>query len=221
MNGDAEATSGEAPVVTSTGTPTGAAFAGDAASDRAALVALYNATGEGRNWRNNGNWLSNAPIGAWHGVTTDSDGRVTHLDLSFNQLTGEIPAELGSLTSLTQLSLDVNQLTGEIPVELGSLTNLELLDLSSSQLTGAIPAELGSLTNLRRLYLEGNQLTGEIPAELGSLTSLTQLYLNNNQLTGEIPAELGNLTNLNWLYLNKQPVDRVNTGGVGQPDQPD
>ena len=47
MNGDAEATSGEAPVVTSTGTPTGAAFAGDAASDRAALVALYNATGGG------------------------------------------------------------------------------------------------------------------------------------------------------------------------------
>ena len=127
MNGDAEATSGEAPVVTSTGTPTGAAFAGDAASDRAALVALYNATGGGgRNWRNNGNWLSNAPIGAWHGVTTDSDGRVTHLDLSFNQLTGEIPAELGSLT---QLYLNNNQLTGEIPAELGNLTNLNWLYL--------------------------------------------------------------------------------------------
>ena len=55
--------------------------AGDAASDRAALVALYNATG-GANWGNNGKWLSNAPMGEWHGVTTDSDGRVTHLDLS-------------------------------------------------------------------------------------------------------------------------------------------
>ena len=38
---------------------------GDAATDRAALVALYNATG-GANWRNNGNWLSNAPSG--HGM---------------------------------------------------------------------------------------------------------------------------------------------------------
>ena len=46
----------------------------------AALVALYNATG-GANWRNNGNWLSNAPMGEWHGVTTDSDGRVTDLSL--------------------------------------------------------------------------------------------------------------------------------------------
>ena len=51
---------------------------GDAASDRAALVALYNATG-GANWGNNGNWLSNAPMGEWHRVTTDSDGRVTDL----------------------------------------------------------------------------------------------------------------------------------------------
>ena len=88
--------------------------AGDAATDRAALVALYNATG-GANWGNNGNWLSNAPMGEWHGVTTDSDGRVTHLDLRTNQLTGEIPAELGDLTNLTELQLRSNQLTGCIP----------------------------------------------------------------------------------------------------------
>ena len=200
VNGDAEATSGEAPVVTSTGTPTGAAFAGDAASDRAALVALYNATG-GANWGRNRNWLSNAPIGAWHGVTTDSDGRVTHLHLDLNQLTGEIPAELGSLTNLTQLSLEGNQLTGEIPAELGSLTNLTQLSLEGNQLTGEIPAELGGLTNLKGLSLEGNQLTGEIPAELGGLTNLKGLSLEGNQLTGEIPAELGGLTNLKGLSL--------------------
>ena len=68
--------------------------------DRAALVALYNAT-DGANWRNNGNWLSNAPMGEWHGVTTNSDGRGTHLDLPYNQLTGGIPAELGSLTNFS------------------------------------------------------------------------------------------------------------------------
>ena len=200
VNGDAEATSGEAPVVTSTGTPTGAASAGDAASDRPALVALYNATG-GRNWRNNGNWLSNAPIGEWHGVTTDSDGRVTLLLLSFNQLTGEIPVELGNLTSLRWLLLDFNQLTGEIPAELGDLTNLTQLVLYDNQLTGEIPAELGSLTNLWRLYLRDNRLTGEIPAELGDLTNLNALLLSRNRLTGEIPAELGDLTSLQSLWL--------------------
>ena len=42
------------------------ASAGDAATDRAALVALYNATG-GRNWLNNGKWLEQRPHGgmAW------------------------------------------------------------------------------------------------------------------------------------------------------------
>ena len=177
-----------------------ATTAGDAATDRAALVALYNAT-DGANWLNNGNWLSNAPMGEWHGVTTDSDGRVTHLNLRHNQLTGEIPAELGNLTNLTHLDLPHNQLTGGIPAELGNLTNLEGLWLQRNQLTGEIPGELGNLTNLERLYLTNTQLTGEIPAELGNLTNLTQLFLHNNQLSGEIPAELGNLTNLEWLYL--------------------
>ena len=40
-------------------------------------------------------------------------------------MTGEIPAELGSLANLQQLYLYDNQLTGEIPTELGSLANLE------------------------------------------------------------------------------------------------
>ena len=49
-------------------------------SDRDALVALYNAT-NGPNWTNNTNWLSNAPIGQWYGVTTNANGRVTELFL--------------------------------------------------------------------------------------------------------------------------------------------
>ena len=168
--------------------------------DRAALVALYNAT-DGANWLNNDNWLSNATMGVWDGVTTDSDGRVTRLLLSNNQLTGEISAELGSLTNLEWLRLTSNQLTGEIPAELGSLTNLRALQLQRNQLTGEIPAELGSLTNLKYLNLSFNQLTGGIPAELGDLTHLEGLWLNGNQLTGEIPEELGSLTYLKNLYL--------------------
>ena len=66
-----------------------------------------------------------------------------------------------------------NQLTGEIPKELGSLANLQGLWLWGNQLTGEIPPELGGLSNLQRLYLSGNQLTGEIPKELGSLVQPT------------------------------------------------
>ena len=192
--------------------------AGDAATDRAALAALYNAT-DGANWPRQRNWLSNAPMGEWHGVTTDSDGRVTELDLSQNQLTGDIPAELGDLTNLEWLDLPINRLTGDIPAELGSLTNLEVLSLFDNRLTGEIPAELGDLTNLGELYLDNNRLSGEIPAELGNLTSLQGLYLQRNRLSGEIPAELGSLTNLEELYLDNNQL----TGCIpeGLRDVPD
>ena len=73
-----------------------------AMGDRAALVALYNATG-GPNWNSNNNWLSDVPISEWSGVTTDDNGRVTELYLSQNQLTGPIPPELGNLSNLQGL----------------------------------------------------------------------------------------------------------------------
>ena len=171
--------------------------------DEAALVALYNAT-DGPNWRRNTNWLTDAPLGDWAGVSANritSNDRVvgecvTVLSLGNNQLSGEMPAELGSLLSLERLSLNDNQLSGEIPSELGNLLNLQRLDLSDNQLSGEIPSELGNLLNLYRLELDGNRLSGEIPAELGSLPNLEYLYLADNRLSGEIPVELGTIPNL-------------------------
>jgi Leucine-rich repeat (LRR) protein len=43
------------------------------------------------------------------------------LSLYNNQLTGEIPKEIGNLTNLLYLSLYNNQLTGEIPKEVKDL----------------------------------------------------------------------------------------------------
>ena len=63
------------------------------------------------------------------------------------------------------LFLGANELTGEIPSEIGSLTSLNSLDLSNNQLTGEIPAEIGNLSNLYSLDLSDNQLTEEIPSE--------------------------------------------------------
>ena len=158
-------------------------------TDREALVVLYNATG-GPNWNSNNNWLSDVPISEWEGVTTDGNGRVTELKLVANQLSGEIPAELGSLSNLTSLRLRYTDLSGEIPPELGSLSNLTSLDLSFTDLSGEIPPELGNLANLRGLGLNNNQLSGEIPPELGNLARLDWLLLNGNQLTGCVPSGL-------------------------------
>ena len=180
-------------------------------SDRAALVALYNAT-DGANWVNNENWLTEAPLEGWYGVDTDESGRVVRLDLSGHwdddnrayvphRLSGTIPPELGNLANLEVLNLQINGLTGTIPPELGNLTNLSVLNLAYNSLRGLIPPELGNLTNLTGLDLSWNNLTGPIPPELGNLSKLADLLLSKNSLTGPIPPELGNLTNLRSLNL--------------------
>lgn len=169
--------------------------------DKAALVALYNAT-DGDSWTNRANWLSSAPLVEWYGVTADVEGNVTRLQLGNNNLNGVIPAELGKLHNLTGLHLESNELAGEIPSDLGNLINLKQLVLFSNKLTGEIPAELGNLASLEWIFLLGNALTGTIPASLGSISSLKWLFLNDNELTGEIPVSLGNLTNLELLALD-------------------
>ena len=68
---------------------------GSLSGDRDALVALYNAT-DGPNWRSGQDWLSDAPLDEWYGVTTNASGRVILLHLSKNLLEGEIPPELGT-----------------------------------------------------------------------------------------------------------------------------
>ena len=159
------------------------------ANDRVALVALYNAT-SGSSWNTNRNWLGDAPLGQWHGVITDNNGRVAALNLSDNLLVGEIPAKLGELTNLGGLYLNDNALSGTIPVELGGLANLLELNLSDNKLTGGIPLELGNLANLGSLYLHNNRLTGEIPVALGYIANLQNLYLHGNRLTGCVPQWL-------------------------------
>ena len=207
------------------GTATITATAGDARGtseitvenpDRAALVALYEAT-DGPNWVSNEGWLTDAPLGEWYGVDTNGPGRVIRLDLGGrwdseaqvdipHGLTGPIPPELGSLADLTSLSLGGNQLSGPIPPELGSLANLTGLNLEFNELTGPIPPELGKLVNLRWLGLGKNNLTGPIPPELGSLANLTGLNLWRNQLSGPIPPELDNLANLTSLRLSRNAL---------------
>ena len=179
--------------------------------DRAALVALYNAT-DGPNWVDNTNWLTDAPLGEWYGVETDTVGRVTGLDLPGewdseadqpirHGLTGPIPPELGDLSALERLHLYQNALSGPIPPELGNLANLERLTLFDNRLSGPIPPELGNLTALEQLHLGGNELSGSIPPELGNLTRLDQLDLGYNRLTDTIPSALGSLVRLRDLKL--------------------
>ena len=169
-------------------------------SDREILEVFHEAAG-GQGWVNSDNWRTDRPLGTWHGVEADGEGRVISLQLWHNGISGSIPRELGGLGGLEALALHDGRLTGAIPAALGNLANLKKLELSQTDLEGPIPPELGGLGNLTELRLYGNDLEGSIPPELGDLANLEALYLSDNDLTGPIPPELGDLANLEQLGL--------------------
>ena len=190
-------------------TPTVTPAVAGIATDRAALMALFNST-DGDNWnypQYAGGWGTTASLDQWDGVTTDASGRVTELTLSY-RMHGTLPSALGNLSKLKVLYIDAFSLSGSIPTALGNLSNLEELTLHGwslrapdDGLSGSIPTQLGNLSKLTKLDFAHNDLSGSIPTELGNLSKLTKLDLTFNNLSGSIPTQLGNLSKLQELYL--------------------
>ncbi|MYI07236.1 MAG: hypothetical protein F4059_07980, partial [Gemmatimonadetes bacterium] len=137
-------------------------------SDRAALKALYRATG-GDDWKDNTNWLSDEPLENWYGVKV-GNGRVDRLDLSDNNLDGQIPAAIGLLENVYILNLSNNNaVVGPIPPAIGRLRHLRDLNLRDTRVNGPVPSEMGSMTALRNLSLSYTNLSGPLPATFSNL----------------------------------------------------
>jgi Leucine-rich repeat (LRR) protein len=114
----------------------------------------------------------------------DKNGSMIFLDISYNRLTGAIPAGLGNMMYLEVLNLGHNDLNGTIPYEFSGLKLVGALDLSNNHLTGGIPPGLGGLTFLADLDVSSNNLSGPIPST-GQLTTFPQSrYANNSGLCG-------------------------------------
>ncbi|KAE7996363.1 hypothetical protein FH972_001094 [Carpinus fangiana] len=119
------------------------------------------------------------------------------IDFALNYLNGTIPLEWASM-QLTSISVLVNRLSGEIPKELGNITSLTYLCLEANQFSGIVPPELGNLTNLQTLMLSSNNLTGNLPMTFAMLGSLTDFRINDNNFRGTIPDFIQN-----WKQLTR------------------
>ncbi|CAB9498797.1 LRR receptor-like serine threonine-protein kinase [Seminavis robusta] len=139
--------------------------------------------------------------------------------LTYNQLTGPVPTELGLLTNLQSLTLDTNLFTGTIPTELGRLTLLEALLLNDLMLRGSIPNELAVLTDTLVLQLDNSGLTGTIPRWLGNVTSLEGLTISENSFNGTIPTELGLLTKMRTFWLDVNALSGTIPSELGMYEQ--
>ena len=179
-------------------------------TDRAALVALYNATG-GAGWTNRANWLNGAPIGDWYGVTTDAAGRVTSLNLRSNNLTGSLPAEMGNLTALRFLYLYGNSgLTGPVPVAMAHLTGLASFYSFGTGL--CLPVGLGSWHDALTVKSPMSSCTGAPPPTAQGPSFGTATVADRNWRQGEaigavaLPAATGGVGALTYALTPALPA---------------
>ncbi|KAI5017284.1 hypothetical protein ZWY2020_037662 [Hordeum vulgare] len=113
--------------------------------------------------------------------------------LYFNELTGSVPPEVGTMSLLQGLDLNDNQLEGELPAAISSLKDLYSVDFSNNKFTGTIPS-IGSKKLLVAAFAN-NSFSGSFPRTFCDITSLEMLDLSGNQLwdnkfTGGFPAIL-------------------------------
>ncbi|GAY67140.1 hypothetical protein CUMW_254190, partial [Citrus unshiu] len=127
--------------------------------------------------------------------------KLLHLDLSINELLGELPVSVGNLHSLKELDLSANFLSSEWPISIGNLSSLKELDLSQNNFFGELPISIGNLGSLKELDLSQNGFFGELPTSIRNLFSLEKLDLSFNKFLGEFPWSSGNFSSLKLLDL--------------------
>lgn len=186
----------------------------DEAKERETLIELYTAL-DGDHWTDNTNWCSEKPLGEWHGVSCNYNGRVSFIDLSNNGLKGELPESIENLTYLENFYIQTSSLSGNIPKSFGRMMQLQNLMITWSNLTGPIPDKLLTLPHLWNLNLSNNQLNGEIPETLTFMmdkaTEPSQISICLNRFSGKIPDAILRHRN----FRNLWPAILMQNGEIG------
>lgn len=105
------------------------------------------------------------------------------LDVAGNRLEQQIPTEIGLLSNLELCDLGNNYLTGAIPKEMSTMSSLRYLRLRGwvsqvngwNEIGGTIPPELFQLEKLECLDVSGTLLYGVIP---DGLCDNPDIYIN-------------------------------------------
>ncbi|XP_068341727.1 receptor-like protein 7 [Pyrus communis] len=126
------------------------------------------------------------------------------LDLSQNQIHGEIPNWIWRLNNLVQLNLSCNSLVTLEGPFLDLPSYLSVLDLHSNQLQGPIPMFPPSAT-----YLDysRNNFSSSIPADIGDFLMYTVFFsLSSNKFQGSIPESMCKVPYLQVLDLSNNSL---------------
>nr|GEU97088.1 leucine-rich repeat protein [Tanacetum cinerariifolium] len=109
---------------------------------------------------------------------------LSYLDLSYNNLSGNITSSLGEYISLTQLYLSGNIFQGIIPFSFSSLGGLGVPDISDNNLSGKIPQFLDTWKSFEFLNISFNDYEGEVPVVGVFANASAFSVLGNDKLCG-------------------------------------
>ncbi|KAJ0038519.1 hypothetical protein Pint_23930 [Pistacia integerrima] len=159
----------------------------------------------------NGSIAGSIPNWFW-----DISGNMSLVNVSFNQLQGQLPNPL-NVAPFADVDFSSNLFEGIIPLP---VVEIELLDLSNNRFSGFVPENISeSMPNLIFLSLSGNHLTGEIPASIGKMMLLQVIDLSSNNITGIIPSSIGNCSFLKALDLSYNNLSGEIPASFGQLQQ--
>ncbi|CAA0395142.1 unnamed protein product [Arabidopsis thaliana] len=129
------------------------------------------------------------------------------LDISANQIEGQVPEWLWSLPELQYVNISQNSFNGfEGPADvIQGGRELLMLDISSNTFQDPFPL-LPNSTEL--LFSSNNQFSGEIPRAICELHNLVILVLSNNNFSGSIPQCFENLP-LSVLHLRNNSLSGI------------
>ena len=162
------------------------------------------------------NWgMRNQNHCLWTGITCNELGHVTKIVMSEMNLKGTIASELGLLSSsLEHLDLSMNDIYGDIPEALYNLTHLQMIFLYKNTLSGTISTRLGNLQNITHFHISHNDLIGVIPEEIRDCRYLSTFNVYKNNLSGTIPRNL-NLRRLKILDLGHNRIEGSIPSDIG------
>ncbi|KAM3295407.1 hypothetical protein ACQJBY_037975 [Aegilops geniculata] len=140
-------------------------------------------------------WQHGSDCCRWEGITCRKDGTITDVLLASKGLEGHISKSLANLTGLQHLNLSHNALSGGLPLELVSSSSIVVLDISFNQFSGTLhelptsaPAQL-----LKVLNISSNLFTGQFPSTIWkAMENLVALNASNNSFSGQIPTQFCN-----------------------------
>lgn len=116
------------------------------------------------------------------------------IDLSDNQLSGDLDEEIFELEYLSFLNLSNNNLTGGLPQYIANSSGINYINISNNQLTGEVPESFGGLEQLVAIDIHNNDLGGLLPESMGMSTSVIDFNVSNNQFSGPLPTFIQNFT---------------------------